>query len=131
MGKRKGQAIVNNVGARQARRQAAEARRDAEAAAEAANATKIQAEMIAKRASMARTHIVIVRFAGGAHDVKMHDVTAPLPVGYSEARVSLRERWNTPALRFTDAERLADTLRASLDRARRERGDAARIVRRA
>jgi hypothetical protein len=102
------------------------ARREANAAKRASEAVARQAEAVALRVSMALTWIVIVTFRGGAHDVRLHNVSAPLPEGYSEARVSLRERGNLPALRYTIAERLAERLRAALDRNRVERGETAR-----
>lgn len=94
------------------------AKREANAAKREAETVQRQAETIALRVSMALTWIVIVRFAGGAHDVRLHNTGKPLPEGYSEARVSIRERWNLPALRYTYAERLAATLRETLDRNR-------------
>lgn len=98
------------------------ARKIASAKRQADDAVKIQAQVIALRASMALTWIVVVRFARGAHDVRLHNTGEPLPQGYTEARASINQRWNLPAMRYnvaeTVAERLNATLNANRDRSR-------------
>jgi hypothetical protein len=91
------------------------AKREANALKRQADETKRQAETIALRVSMALEWTVAVRFAGGAHDVRIVR-TGGMPEGYSEARIAVRERHNLPALRYTHAERIAAILRESLAR---------------
>lgn len=82
-----------------------------------AETVKIQAETIALRISMALDWTAVVRFAGGAHDVRVVRADA-IPAGYAESRIAIRERGNLPALRFVGAERVAAILRETLDRNR-------------
>lgn len=112
-------------GSRAARKAENAKRREAENA-------KRQAETIALRASQERGYTVVVRFALGAHDVRIVKADA-IPEGYAESRIATRDRARLasalrqdtpPALRYVEAERLAESLRGSLDRNR----DASRVV---
>ena len=64
-----------------------------------------QAETFALRASMDATWRVWIRFARGAHDVRL---SREAPKGYQEARASRKVRGDSPGLRYGAAERIAD-----------------------
>lgn len=108
------------------------ARKALNAAAREAKAREDQARLVALRASQAREYTVAVTFRAGAHDVRIVK-PSEMPERYSEARIATRERsrlavalrqGEMPPLRYVEAERLAESLRASLDRNR----DASRVV---
>lgn len=102
------------------------ARREANAKAREQDKAREQAATIALRASQERGWTVAVTFRAGAHDVKIVR-TGTMPAGYSEARVATRERarlaaalrqGTPPALRYSEAEGLANALRNALARSR-------------
>jgi hypothetical protein len=103
--------------ARKAANLKAEAERAAAAAtrreiANKAKAAKIQKERIAtqaalftKRTSMDATYRVWIKFARGAHDLR---IASEAPKGYRESRASAKVRGENPGLRYRECESIRD-----------------------
>ena len=98
----KGEIVRASEGARKRAEKAAEK-------AEKAVAERIaaQARLIALRAS-ATLYVVAIRFAGGAHDLRIVAVGEPLPKGFRESRACQRTRGAALGLRHRDAETVRD-----------------------
>lgn len=90
--------------------------------AEKATARKVakQASLIALRSSMALEWTVAVCFRRGAHEVRVVKSDA-IPRGFSESKAARKVRGDSPALRFREAERLADNLSRKLRENARKR----------
>lgn len=70
---------------------------------------KIQAATIAHRVSMGLEWLIVVKFAGGARDIRIVKV-GETPKGYAESRACRKTRGEAPGLRFITAERVRDNI---------------------
>jgi hypothetical protein len=97
----------------------ARARRAETAKAKAAKAqaerVADQAALFALRASMDATYRVWIRFARGAHAIK---VATEAPKGFREARASRKVRGDRPGMRFREAETLAANIERKMGASR-------------
>lgn len=69
----------------------------------------LQAETIALRVSMGLEWLIVVKFVGGARDIRIVGVDA-IPKGYQESRACRKTRGDAPGLRYIAAERVRDNI---------------------